>query len=205
MSHLNSVTAPSFNSDFQEFVEVQEYSADTSMQDYILNSAWSPFFNFAFFVSLLIIIGIIYTKIRLSQVRAAEDKFYKEQPISKEGRKLLGLAGNEKTAGSAHEGRWRGVMTAVSSENPNDWRQAVMEADIMLDDVITSKGYIGDGVGEKMKQVQKGDINSIDDAWEAHKVRNRIAHDGADFDLSQREAKRAIGLYEKVFKELGYI
>ncbi len=205
MSHLNSVTAPSFNSDFQEFVEVKEHSADTSMQDYIFNSAWSPFFNFAFFVSLLIIIGIIYTKIRLSQVRSSEEKFYKEQSISKEGRKLLGLAGHEQTTGSAHEGRWKGVMSAVSSENSNDWRQAVLEADIMLDDAITSKGYTGDGVGEKMKQVQKGDINSIDDAWEAHKVRNRIAHDGADFDLSQREAKRAVGLYEKVFKELGYI
>ena len=56
-----------------------------------------------------------------------------------------------------------------------------------------------------MKQINRSDINSIDDAWEAHKVRNRVAHEGSNFELTQREAKRIIGLYEKVFSELRHI
>ena len=36
-------------------------------------------------------------------------------------------------------------------------------------------------------------------------MRNRIAHDGTDFDISQREATRTIQLYEVVFRELNYI
>jgi hypothetical protein len=56
-----------------------------------------------------------------------------------------------------------------------------------------------------MKSIEKSDFNSIDMAWEAHKIRNSIAHEGSDFLLNQREAKRVIGLYEIVFREFRYI
>ena len=66
-------------------------------------------------------------------------------------------------------------------------------------------GYRGESIGEQLKGVEKSDFTTIDDAWEAHKVRNLIAHEGANFLLSDREAKRVIGLYKNVFQEFHFI
>ena len=60
-------------------------------------------------------------------------------------------------------------------------------------------------LGNKLKEVARGDFESIDEAWEAHKIRNIIAHSGSDYILTQREAKRVIDLYTKVFTELKLI
>ena len=101
--------------------------------------------------------------------------------------------------------KWDKVLEHVESENPNDWRQAVMESDIILDDVLTQLGYMGDGVGGKLKRANKADFKTLDDAWEAHKVRNQIAHAGSDYPFSQFDARKVIQQYKKVFEEFFYI
>ncbi|HUX80831.1 MAG TPA: hypothetical protein VMV38_00725, partial [Candidatus Paceibacterota bacterium] len=97
--------------------------------------------------------------------------------------------------------RWTHIKTLANSTNPNDWRTAIIEADIMLEDMLTRQGYPGEGVGEKLKAVEQSDFNTIQDAWEAHKVRNQIAHEGSSFDLSDTLARRTISRYESVFRE----
>lgn len=101
--------------------------------------------------------------------------------------------------------KWDKVLEHVESENPNDWRQAVMESDIILEDVLTQLGYMGDGVGGKLKRANKADFKTLDDAWEAHKVRNQIAHAGSDYPFSQFDARKVIQQYKKVFEEFFYI
>jgi hypothetical protein len=59
-------------------------------------------------------------------------------------------------------------------------------------------------MADKMRQVDRADFRTIDLAWEAHKVRNRIAHEGSAHSLSAREARRVIDLYDAIFKEHGY-
>ena len=75
----------------------------------------------------------------------------------------------------------------------------------MLNELMKAAGYQGDSLGEMLKSVEKSDFVTLDAAWEAHKVRNQIAHQGIDFVLNQREAKGVIALYEKVFKEFKII
>lgn len=101
--------------------------------------------------------------------------------------------------------KWDKVLEHVESENPNDWRQAVLESDIILDDILTQLGYMGDGVGGKLKRANKADFKTLDDAWEAHKVRNQIAHAGSDYSFSQFDARKVIQQYKKVFEEFFYI
>ncbi|MEX2405199.1 MAG: hypothetical protein WD579_01195, partial [Candidatus Paceibacterota bacterium] len=69
----------------------------------------------------------------------------------------------------------------------------------------TAMGHQGDTLGEKLKSVEKSDFTSIDQAWEAHKVRNAIAHEGVDMDISHRKVRRTIELYKTVFEEFHYI
>ncbi len=99
---------------------------------------------------------------------------------------------------------WDRVKLFVDSYNESEWRLAVIEADIMLAELLDTMNLQGDSIGEKLKGVEKSDFNTLDLAWEAHKVRNQIAHDPS-FLLTQREAKRVIGLFEEVFREFSFI
>jgi hypothetical protein len=97
--------------------------------------------------------------------------------------------------------KWRDVKAHIESEHPSDWRQAIIEADVMLSDLLQKLNLHGDTMGDKMKTVEKSDFVTIDLAWEAHKVRNQIAHEGSEFLFNQREARRVIDLYRQVFEE----
>lgn len=94
------------------------------------------------------------------------------------------------------------IQGYMSSTSEALWRIGIMEADNLLLETLREKGYRGDGLGEMLKTAS---FKTIDLAWDAHKIRNRIAHEGSDFELTEREAKRAFTLYESVLRELKVI
>lgn len=91
------------------------------------------------------------------------------------------------------------IQGYLNSESEALWRIGIMEADNLLLEVLREKGYRGEGLGEMLKTAS---FKTIDLAWDAHKIRNRIAHEGSAFELTEREAKRAYVLYESVFREM---
>jgi hypothetical protein len=97
--------------------------------------------------------------------------------------------------------RWQKIIKLSESDNSSDWRLAIIEADIILDELLTKLQLPGETMGEKLKAVEKSDFTTIENAWEAHKVRNMIAHESGDFLINQHEIRRVISLYESVFKE----
>lgn len=99
---------------------------------------------------------------------------------------------------------WERVQKLFVSESPSDWKIAILEADIMLDDMVRRMGYAGDTLGECLKQIERSDFTTLDLAWEAHNFRNKIAHE-PDSSISRRDVNRVIGLFEKVFREFSYI
>lgn len=101
--------------------------------------------------------------------------------------------------------RWQRVLSHIESPNESDWRLAILEADLILEEILEKMSYKGETIGEKLKSVERSDFHTLDEAWEAHKIRNQIAHDGSVFKVDHREAKRVVGLYEKVFKEFHLI
>ncbi len=101
--------------------------------------------------------------------------------------------------------RWKHVELLLQSHNSSDWRQAIIEADVMLEDMLDKMGYPGVSIGDKLKNIEEGDFQTLDKAWEAHKVRNRIAHDGGDYKLTHDEVVRIIGLYHDVFKDFYWV
>lgn len=91
------------------------------------------------------------------------------------------------------------IQGYMSSQSEALWRIGIMEADNLLLEILTEKGYSGDGLGEKLKGASFRTVNL---AWDAHKMRNRIAHEGSDFQLTEREAKKTFTLFESVFRDL---
>lgn len=148
-------------------------------------------------VSLILFIGIIYSVERIKSIRKKESKIYDAKVDMGYGE--MHEVKKEATA------RWEHVIRHIESHSENDWRQAIIEADIMLDDLLSKMGYKGETVGDKLKRVAKGDMLNINNAWEAHKVRNRIAHDGSEFGINQNEARQIINFYKAVFQEFSYI
>ena len=101
--------------------------------------------------------------------------------------------------------KWLKVLGHIHSDSASDWKLAILEADIMLDEMLDKAGYPGQTISEKLKLVDKNSFSTLDMAWEAHKVRNSIAHEGSDFALSKDEASRVVTMFERVFKEFKYI
>ncbi len=148
-------------------------------------------------LSVALIIGIVYCVQQLKAIRKKEHDLY---DLKVEEAFETGVKGD-----ATLSKRWESVMRQIESNNQNDWRQAIMEADIILDDLLNKMEYHGESIGEKLKRVEKADFNTLDEAFEAHRFRNRIAHDGSAKDVSQYEAKRIINLYKKVFEEFYYV
>ncbi len=143
-------------------------------------------------VSLFCLIGLVYALIKMLEV---EKRWHAS---------LYPQASDLQTEPQKNT-RWEQVMFHIASSNPSDWRLAILEADIILDELLDQLGYTGDTIGDKLKKVAKGDFETLDNAWEAHKIRNAIAHEGHDFQLSQLEAQRIIAMYQSVFQEFDYI
>ncbi len=106
---------------------------------------------------------------------------------------------------NANRQHWDRICEQIASSESSDWKLAVLEADAMLDEMIAGLyPHFGDNLGERLKKIEPSDFPDLDKAWEAHKVRNRIAHE-PNYDLSAREARRAIQYYQRIFEDFRYI
>ena len=99
---------------------------------------------------------------------------------------------------------WRKILEKGRSVDENERKFALIEADTLIEKILGLSGYDGENLGAKLKLVEKGDIESLDDIWEAHKIRNRIAHE-ANFKLSSEDVELALSRFERALKELQYI
>ncbi|TSC62515.1 MAG: Uncharacterized protein Greene041614_410 [Parcubacteria group bacterium Greene0416_14] len=134
---------------------------------------------------------------RFQQIRNEEVAYYASKAAE-------GARAKEKKGAYRNE-KWDRVLNHIESENPSDWRLAILECDIILEEMAEVMGYHGENLGEKLKNVERSDFTTIDQAWEAHKVRNMIAHEGSDFLISAHEVRRVVDLYRQVFEEFKYI
>lgn len=161
--------------------------------------------GFSFPISLALLIGIIYCVQQLKAIRSKEEQIF-DLKVEPAYEPLTGEGETKQPQGDdTLAKRWDAVGKHIESDNPNDWKQAILESDVMLDEILTKLGYRGESVGEKLKRAEPADFETLQDAWEAHKIRNRIAHDGSAFDLNHHEAKKTVALYRKVFEEFYYM
>ena len=158
---------------------------------------------------ILLIAGIFYLLIRLYELKQEESKAKKTALIyvPTSVTQTTEVKDESKTGipKPKRNETWESIRNKLLSENHSDWRLAIIEADIYMDKVLDSKGFHGETTADKLKQVTTGDLASINIAWEAHKVRNRIAHEGAAFTLTQPEARRILSYFEIVFRDLEVI
>lgn len=163
----------------------------------------------AVFLSLVFLLGIIYFKFKLGQLLHHAHGHGHGDSHAGHGHADHASHGHDshdaKPMKSASHKRWENIMARMSSLHESDWRLAIIECDILLNEMLIKMGYHGESIADKLKLVERSDFETIDLAWEAHKVRNRIAHSGSEYHLSKTEAERTFELYKKVFEEFYFI
>jgi len=159
------------------------------------------FFHFLFKVLIPILIVVLFIAWIYYQIRIVELRRYERDHTYK---RLLKKQQEVHT--TRRNARWEQIETLFNSNSPGDWRLAIIEADNMLEDLITQLGYEGDNLGERLKDARnRKDFANIEPAWEVHLVRNKIAHEGLAYHLIEREKKNVNNLYRQIFSDAGYI
>lgn len=131
--------------------------------------------------------------------------YLKENALQKE--MIRNLARQTKAAAKPVDVKnrdWARLVGLVESENPAEWKIAVLDADKMLEALTIQLGFEGSSLGERLKNADASRMRTLQNAWEAHKIRNRIAHEPQHV-LTKREARRAMTLFETVFKEFALV
>jgi len=137
------------------------------------------------------LIALIYVNVQLSEL--------KEQHEEKIRRYIFDAHAKEKAGRPSDNPRWRQIIIYMQSARSEDWKLAIIEADSMLEELTTDLGFSGTSLGEKFKNVDPGDFPLLQQAWDAHKVRNAIAHQGMTYEISHVMADQTIKIYETIF------
>lgn len=99
------------------------------------------------------------------------------------------------------ERTWKSIQEHFFTGSDNDLKIAIIEADKLLNEALRSAGIQGNALSDRLKKIKSSDLPDIELIWQAHKLRNQIAHEN-DFKLKRDLAERTLGVYEATLKEL---
>jgi hypothetical protein len=178
------------------FIKIVEYGRVAI--DFVFDKdLWSVIGVISAFLSIIFLGIIIFSLVRMFEIQADDrydtDKAIREATLRRKERE-------RKT-----NPRWHYIQTLIESPNESDWRVAIIESDSLMEEVLKERGISGSSVSELLEGAKSSGYMRIQDAWDAHLVRNQIAHQGSDFSLSQVEGRRVIKLYQNFFEELRVI
>jgi len=168
--------------DISTFFDVDAIVAKIKLVSFFI----SVVFSFLFMVVLMKLRGLYAAQAVLAQQSAS----------------LISSSGIPTAVKGPYRARWEEILEHMDSAKEAEWKFAIIEADNLADLVLKRAGFQGDSMGDRMMSIQDGQLITVQDLWEAHKVRNNIAHN-AEYFLRYSEAKQAIQKYEKFLLELG--
>jgi len=86
-------------------------------------------------------------------------------------------------------------------ELQKNYSTAVLKADSLMDESMKRIGVKGGTTGERINNAV-GYLSNINGTWDAHKLRNKIAHEH-NSEPSEDECKKALRQFKKALKDLG--
>jgi hypothetical protein len=99
---------------------------------------------------------------------------------------------------------WESIIKRLATKDEANYKLAVIEADKLLDTVLKKLTIPGATMGERLKAISVSQLPSIDNVWQAHRLRNHLVHT-TEFVLTETKAKQAIDMYRQAFDELKVI
>ena len=103
-------------------------------------------------------------------------------PFHKGRRAGSGISSADKQYIAAKRLEIEGMAT---SDNIYELRHAVIEADKLVDHLLKLKGYGGESFADRLRSTEAYlDQQSYQRLWDAHKIRNQIAHQDNHIEIS---------------------
>lgn len=99
--------------------------------------------------------------------------------------------------------KWLEIEQQLKRDDRASYTLTVLNADKLLDQALRDRGLKGETMGERMKNAKEIWTNA-NAVWQAHKVRNQIAHE-SDFQMGYDDARRALGGFKQALKDVGAI
>jgi hypothetical protein len=141
-------------------------------------------------LDLLLVVGFIYA------IKKAW-KFRPKFDLGKEPRKKLINLRN-----AYYKTKWQTIVKHVEgSPTPESYQYAIVQADKLIDQLLKDLKFPGEHLADRLGYLNGGGIKSLDGVWDAHRIRNDIAH-SPSLTLSVREGQAALNKYEAFFREL---
>lgn len=97
--------------------------------------------------------------------------------------------------------RWRQLQGRCADRE--QWGQAIIDADNLLDEALRKKRYKGKSIGERLVEAQK-DFSDNDAVWFGHKLRNKIDMN-PEFSLRKYDVQKALVGFRQALKDLGVL
>lgn len=172
------------------------------------------------FLSFILTIGIIWLIIKISNFRQklniqdASEEYKKnnasqinplkniaeKESVLVNGNIKESISNSDKTS-ELSKSKWEEIMIKTESESEEDWKMSIIKADALLDTMLKRRGLPGETIKERLKAISQENILDLDNIWEAHRVRNEIAHNTM-FSLSKKDALKFLKIYKKALEDL---
>ena len=96
---------------------------------------------------------------------------------------------------------WTAIVQKANTGTPENLRRSVLEADALVDFFLKGAGYAGEHMADRLVQISKVGIKSVDRVWDAHRLRNDIAHTPG-FVVTSQQAEKALLAVRDFLKEM---
>lgn len=96
---------------------------------------------------------------------------------------------------------WTDIVKRANTGAPENLRWAIVEADALVDTVLKARHLPGETMADRLANFRREDYKTIDRLWEAHKLRNEIAHTPG-FKMTSKQAEKALFGYRDFLKEI---
>jgi hypothetical protein len=96
--------------------------------------------------------------------------------------------------------RWETILSRLSTNNPSQYKVAILEADIFAEEILDALGYHGANMKERLDNMSSYAIETKGDLVTGHAIRNRVIQE-AHFEPTREEAEEALRYFSNFFRE----
>lgn len=101
---------------------------------------------------------------------------------------------------------WQRIEQLIEMPGTDATKSAILEADKLVDTALRQKGFSGQTMGDRLKDARAyfGNNAVYQGLWQAHKMRNALAHE-LSFDLPKQIAKQHLDQFKAALQQLGVL
>lgn len=96
--------------------------------------------------------------------------------------------------------RWETILSRLESNNPSQYKVAILEADAFAEEILQVLGYRGAHMKDRLERMKDYDVETKGDLILGHAVRNRIINE-PHFEPTREEAEATLRHFSNFFKE----